>query len=78
MAKLVRVKHIGKGYEALHVLPAAQRDLERRARAVAAAADDVSVVAESSSPIRSRNRAAVIATQGDPKNKIIRALDAGR
>lgn len=74
----VRVKHIGKGYEALHRLPAAQADLYDRAKRVAAAAGDEDIVAEPSSPIRKRNRAAVIAPLGDPKNKIIRALDAGR
>ena len=77
MAKRVRVKHIGKGYEALHRLPAAQRDLERRARAIAEAAGG-NVVAEGSAPIRKRNRAAVIAPGGDPENTIIRSLDAGR
>ena len=74
----VRVKHIGKGYEALHRLPAAQRDLEDRARRIAAATGDPDIVAEGSAPIRKRNRAAVIAPRGDSSNKIIRALDAGR
>ena len=76
----VRVKHIGKGYEALHMTPAAQRDLAARARRIAAAAggEREGVVAEPSDPIRKRNRAAVIATRGDSENRILRSLDAGR
>ena len=78
MAKRVRVKHIGKGYEALQRGARAQRDLEARAGRIAAGTGDPRIVAESSEPIRKRNRAAVIALGGDPDNKIIRALDAGR
>lgn len=74
----IRVKHIGKGYEALHKVPAAQRDLEARARRIAAATGDKDIIAEGSAPIRKRNRAAVIAPRGDSDNKILRALDAGR
>lgn len=76
----VRVQHISKGYKALHMTPAAQRDLAARARRIAAAAggEGEGIVAEPSAPIYKRNRAAVIATRGDSDNRIIRALDAGR
>ena len=78
----VRVVHHSKGYAALLKHPRLQADLERRARAIAEAADAAStwrpVVAESSDPIRRRNRAAVIAPMGDPHNLILRNMDSGR
>ena len=74
----IRVKHHNKGYAALIKTPAIQADLERRAQRIAAAASDPDIVAESSAPIHTRARAAVIAPRGDPENKIIHALDAGR
>lgn len=74
----MRVKHHSKGYAALLKAPAIQSDLERRAQRIAAATGDPDIAAESSAPIRTRARAAVIAPQGDPNNKIIHALDAGR
>lgn len=73
-----RVVHHTKGYAALLRHPAILADLSRRAEAIASATGDKSIVAETSSPIRRRNRAAVVAPSGDPDNKIIRALDAGR
>lgn len=74
----MRIKHHSKGYATLLKAPAIQADLERRARQIAAATGDPDIVAESSAPIRTRARAAVIAPQGDPENKIIHALDSGR
>ena len=77
----VRIKHHSKGYAALLRHPAILANLERRARAIAEAADADGrrpVVAETSAPIRRRNRAAVIAPMGDPHNQILRNLDAGR
>ena len=73
----VRVKHHTKGYAALLKHPAVLADLEQRAQRIAGAAGK-GVVAETSDPIRRRNRAAVVAPNGDPDNRIIRALDAGR
>lgn len=73
----MRLKHHSKGYAALIKHPALQRDLERRARAIAEAAGG-DVVAEGSTPIRKRNRAAVVAPGGDSDNTILRNLDAGR
>ena len=77
----VRVKHHAKGYAALLKHPAILADLERRARAIAAAADTDGrrkVGAETSTPIYRRNRAAVIAPMGDPHNQILRNMDSGR
>lgn len=73
----MRIRHISAGYEKLHKAPAAQRDLERRAARIAAAAGD-NTFAESSAPIRKRNRAAVIALGGDSENRLLRSIDAGR
>lgn len=74
----VRVKHHSKGYAALLKHPNVQTDLEQRARRIAAAANDPDILYESSVPIHTRARAAVVAPIGDPENKIIHALDAGR
>ena len=74
----MRIVHHSKGYAALIKHSNVQADLESRARRIAAATGDPDIVAESSAPIRTRARAAVIAPQGDPNNKIIHALDAGR
>lgn len=71
-------KHHNKGYRALLTDRNVQADLESRARRIAAATGDESIVAESSAPVHTRARAAVIARRGDPENKIIHALDAGR
>lgn len=75
----VRIVHHSKGYAALLKHPAVRADLLRRAQAVARAAGGVEAgyVAESSTP-RVRARAAVVAVYGDPGNKILRNLDAGR
>ena len=75
---LMRVKHLSKGYRELLTDPKLQADLESRARRIAAATGDPNIIAESSAPIYRRNRAAVIALMGDPDNKILHALDAGR
>lgn len=75
---MARIVHHSKGYAALIKAPAIQADLERRAQRIAAATGDESIVAESSAPVHTRARAAVIARRGDPENKIIHALDAGR
>lgn len=74
----VRIVHHAKGYAALLRDPKILADLSRRAERIAQATGDEDIVAETSDPIRRRNRAAVIAPMGDPDNKIIRALDAGR
>ena len=74
----MRVKHHSKGYAALLKHRNVQADLVRRAQRIAAATGDPDIVAESSAPIRTRARAAVVAPQGDPDNLIIHALDAGR
>lgn len=74
----VRIVHHAKGYAALLRDPKILADLSRRAAAIAAATGDRAIVAETSDPIRRRNRAAVIAPMGDPDNRIIRNLDAGR
>lgn len=74
----IRIRHHSKGYAALLKDSGVQADLEARARRIAAATGDESIVAESSAPIHTRARAAVIARGGDPENKIIHALDAGR
>lgn len=75
----VRIVHHSEGYAALLKHPALQADVLRRAQAVARAAGGVAegYVAEQSSP-RVRARAAVVAVYGDPDNKLIRNLDAGR
>lgn len=72
----VRIVHHSKGYAALLKHPALQADVLRRARAVAAAAGDEAVAVQS--PARTRARAAVVMPKGDPENKLIRSLDAGR
>jgi len=72
----VRVKHNAAGYAALLKHPNVQADVSRRAEAVAAAAGE-DFDAHSETP-RRRARAAVVAPMGDPRNKMIRALDAGR
>lgn len=74
----VRIVHHAKGYAALLRDPKILADLSRRAEAIASATGDGDIVAETSDPIRRRNRAAVVAPAGDPGNKIIKALDAGR
>ena len=74
----MRIVHHNKGYRALLTDSNVQADLERRARRIAAATGDWTIVAESSAPVHTRARAAVVARMGDPENKIVRALDAGR
>lgn len=74
----MRIKHHSKGYAALLKHPAVQADIERRARNIAAATGDPDIEAESSAPIHTRARAAVVAPMGDSDNKIIHAIDAGR
>lgn len=74
----VRIKHHAKGYAALLKDAGVQADLDRRAERIAAATGDPDIVAESSAPVHTRARAAVVAPGGDTHNKIIRALDAGR
>lgn len=71
-----RVVHNRRGYADLLKDPAIVADLRRRAEAVAAAAGS-GFEAKQSQP-HTRARAAVVAPQGDPNNKMIRALDAGR
>lgn len=78
MAGVVRIKHNPKGYAALLKHRNVQADLESRAQRIAAAANDPDILFESSAPIHTRARAAVVAPMGDPENKIIHALDAGR
>ena len=75
----VRIVHHSEGYAALLKHPNIQADLKRRAERVAAAAggEDEGFYAEQSEP-RVRARAAVVAPFGDPENKLIRSLDAGR
>lgn len=73
-----RVKHHSKAYAALLREPKVLADLQDRAERIAAATGDSEIVAEASTPVRKRARAAVIAPMGDPKNKILRSLDAGR
>ena len=75
----VRIVHHSKGYAALLKHPRLQADVLRRAQAIARAAggEQDGFVAEQSAP-RVRARAAVIARYGDPDNKMIRSLDAGR
>lgn len=73
-----KVKHLTKGYAALLKDTGLQADLYSRAKRIAAATGDPDIVAEPSDPIRTRDRAAVIAPLGDSDNKIVRALDAGR
>lgn len=75
---MARIKHHSKGYAALLKDTAIQGDLERRAQRIADATGDRRIIAVSSAPVHTRARAAVIARMGDPKNKIIRAIDAGR
>lgn len=72
----VRVKHHAKGYAALLTDARILADIRSRARAIAEAAGDEFDM-RSSEP-HTRARAAVIAPQGDPDNKMIRNLDAGR
>ena len=72
----VRVVHNKKAYAALLKDAAVLADVRRRAERIAAAAGPEFDV-QSSEP-RVRARAAVIAPQGDPDNKMIRSLDAGR
>lgn len=74
----MRIKHHNKGYAALLKHSNVQSDLERRTQRIAAATGDETIVAESSAPIHTRARAAVVAYMGDPENKIVHALDAGR
>ena len=74
----MRIVHHNKGYRALLTDRKVQADLEARAQRIAAATGDESIVAVSSAPAHTRARAAVFARRGDPENKIIRALDAGR
>ena len=72
----VRVKHHSKGYEDLLVDPGVLADVRARASRIAEAAGD-GFDMKSSVP-HSRARAAVIAPMGDPDNRMIRSLDAGR
>lgn len=72
----MRVVHNRKGYAALMTNAAVLADVRRRAQAIADAAGPEFDM-QSSEP-RKRARAAVIAPQGDPDNKMIRNLDAGR
>lgn len=74
---MARIQHISKGYAALHKLGTAQADLVKRGERIVDAVGDPRIVLEPSSPIRKRNRVAIIALGGDPDNKIIRNLDAG-
>lgn len=77
----VRIKHKSPGYADLiagrgkgNRIP---QDHKARLERVAAAVGPEAVV-EMSEPTHTRVRGAVIMPQGDPDNKIIRALDAGR
>lgn len=72
----MRVVHNRKGYAALMKDAAVLADVRRRAQAIADAAGPEFDM-QSSEP-RKRARAAVVAPQGDPENKMIRNLDAGR
>lgn len=72
----VRIVHHSKGYRELLTHPNVQADVLRRARAVAVAAGDDAVAVQS--PAHTRARAAVVMPNGDPDNKMIRNLDAGR
>lgn len=74
----VRVKHNSRGYAALLKDPAVVADVFERAARIAEATGDPDIVAESSTPVRKRARAAVIATRGDSDNRMIRSLDFGR
>jgi len=71
-----RIKHHAKGYRELLTHPAVVADLRRRAERVAEAAGK-DFDAQQSAP-HTRARAAVVAPMGDPENRMIRALDAGR
>lgn len=72
----MKIVHHGPAYAALIRSRAVQADLDRRARSIAAACGD-DYYARSSKP-HTRARAAVVAPLGDPENKMIRNLDAGR
>lgn len=79
LGKATRIVHKGKGYAALIKQTSIQHNLYQRAKAIAAAAggEDEGFYARSSTP-HTRARAAVIAPMGDPDNKMLRNLDAGR
>lgn len=75
----VRVKHHSKGYKELLLDAGVLADVRDRASRVAEAAggSGAGFYMESSAP-HSRSRAAVIAPMGDPDNRMIRSLGAGR
>lgn len=76
----MRIKHHSRGYAALLKDPAIVADMHDRARRIAAAAggEDEAIYAPTPSTPSKRARAAVVAAMGDPDNRMLRSMDAGR
>lgn len=84
MASTIKIKHHPKGYRQLLTAPAVAADLERRAEAIATAANAAGSHVVRSEIGRNRARAAVItadveAMKAEARNRnLTRAVDAGR
>lgn len=73
-----RIKHKSKGYAGLINDPKAQQVVDDHGERWAEAIGDPSFIYVSRAPTHTRASGAVIALRGDPENKIIRNMDAGR